>query len=62
MPVLKDIKIGRLVLAITVTLFIADTAPHPSLSSGLLENTWNRVEASVLGDRDAATTVSELPR
>lgn len=62
MSVLKEIKIGRLVLAIAVTVFIADTAPHPKLSSGLLESSWSRVEASFLGDREVTATVSELPQ
>ncbi|MEM8809006.1 MAG: hypothetical protein AAGF01_23550 [Cyanobacteria bacterium P01_G01_bin.38] len=41
MQILKEIKLSRLVLAIAITLLIADTVPHPSLSDGLLENSWN---------------------
>ena len=50
MQVLKDIKLGRLALAIAVTVLIADTAPHPNLSAGFLENSWNRFEASLLAE------------
>jgi|GEM_PF-1334201 len=50
MQVLKDIKLGRLALAIAVTVLIADTAPHPNLSAGFLENSWNRLEASLLAE------------
>ena len=52
MPVLKDIKVGRLLFAIAVTVFIADTAPHPNLSSGLLESSWSRFEASLASDHN----------
>jgi hypothetical protein len=48
MSVLQHVKIGRLMLAISVTVLIADTAPHPSLSAGLLESTWERLEISLM--------------
>ena len=47
MRILTDIKIGRLVLAITVTLLIADTVPHPNLSAGLVENSFDWVQTSL---------------
>lgn len=62
MPVLKEIKIGRLLLALAVTVLIADTAPHPKLSSGLLESSWSRFEASWASDHNRQTTLSELPQ
>ncbi|MEM1310928.1 MAG: hypothetical protein AAGF98_15795 [Cyanobacteria bacterium P01_H01_bin.153] len=37
MKILQDIKIGRLVIAIVITVLIADTVPHPNLSAGLLD-------------------------
>ncbi|MGF1457576.1 MAG: hypothetical protein ACFBSG_00970 [Leptolyngbyaceae cyanobacterium] len=46
MAILKEVKIGRLMLAIAITVFVADTAPHPQLSDGLLENTWERFGAT----------------
>ncbi|NEQ45007.1 MAG: hypothetical protein F6K00_16170 [Leptolyngbya sp. SIOISBB] len=62
MPVLKEIKIGRLMFAIAVTVFIADTAPHPNLSSGLLASSWHRFETNLASDHNHQTTLSELPR
>ncbi len=38
MRLLKAIKLSHLVLAVAITLLMADTVPHPSLSDGLLEN------------------------
>lgn len=35
---LHDIKLGRLLLAIALTVLFADTMPHPRLSAGLLES------------------------
>ena len=35
---LRAIKVGRLLLAVVVTMIVADTVPHPNLSPGLLES------------------------
>ncbi|MEM6716304.1 MAG: hypothetical protein AAF827_21160 [Cyanobacteria bacterium P01_D01_bin.6] len=61
MTILKEIKVGRLMLAIGITVFIADTAPHPNLSSGLLEKSWSRFEASLISDHGIHNTFSQLP-
>jgi hypothetical protein len=38
MPIIPGIKIERLLLALGITLLIADTVPHPHLSPGLVEH------------------------
>jgi len=53
MQIIQDIKVGRLVLALGITLLIADTAPHPNLSAGLVEQALNRVQAELLQDSSA---------
>jgi len=60
MSVLQHVKIGRLMLAIAVTVLIADTAPHPSLSAGLLESSWNRLEGNLIDRRGFQTTLSDM--
>ena len=60
MSVLQHVKIGRLMLAIAVTVLIADTAPHPSLSAGLLESTWERLEISLMNQPDITAARSGL--
>ena len=56
MQILKEIKLSRLVLAIAITLFIADTMPHPSLSGGFLENSL----ALIQGEPTATTSRSDM--
>ncbi|MEM1289850.1 MAG: hypothetical protein AAGH67_00040 [Cyanobacteria bacterium P01_H01_bin.162] len=46
MQLLKEIKLSRLILAMVITLLIADTVPHPSLSDGLLTNSWNLIQGT----------------
>jgi len=58
MQVLKAIKLGRLALAIAITVLIADTAPHPNLSAGILERSWDRLEASLMPGEDMQTAIS----
>ena len=41
MQIIKEIRIGRLLLlALGITLLIADTVPHPNLSAGLVEHSF----------------------
>ena len=61
MQVLKDIKLGRLAFSVLITVLIADTAPHPNLSAGLLESTWHRVEASLQQDDNMQQTAIARP-
>ncbi|MEO1068900.1 MAG: hypothetical protein AAFW95_07230 [Cyanobacteria bacterium J06638_6] len=42
-----DVKWHRLVIAVLVTLIMADTAPHPQLSPGLLQLLTVRVMTQV---------------
>ncbi len=60
MSILKEIKPSRLLLSIAVTVLIADTAPHPNLSAGLLESSWERMGTALLTDHDVQT-VSVTP-
>jgi hypothetical protein len=47
MPIIKDIKIERLFLALGITLLIADTVPHPHLSAGFVEHSLHRVQTGM---------------
>ncbi|RZM75047.1 hypothetical protein [Leptolyngbya iicbica] len=60
MPALQNIKIGRLMLAISVTVLIADTAPHPSLSTGLLESSWERLAINLMAQQDVTAARPNL--
>lgn len=62
MQVLKEIKLGRLAFAVLITMLIADTAPHPNLSAGFLENSWNRLEASLLAEDDLQAAIARPAR
>jgi len=62
MQVIQDIKLGRLAFAVLITVLIADTAPHPSLSAGLLESSWNRLEDSLLAQEQAQTASARPAR
>ena len=60
MPVLQHIKVGRLMFAIAVTVLIADTAPHPGLSAGLLETSWGNLANSFLMDSSFQSASSDI--
>ncbi|MGG6237744.1 hypothetical protein ACQ4N7_03810 [Nodosilinea sp. AN01ver1] len=45
--VYRDFKWNRLLIALLATLIIADTAPHPQLSPGLLHVLALRVQAAI---------------
>ena len=47
MQVIKEIRIGRLLLALGITLLIADTIPHPNLSAGLVESSLNILQSEM---------------
>ncbi len=42
----QEIKIGRLIVAVAVTLLIADVVPHPNLSPGFLDHTFQRTQGN----------------
>ncbi len=46
-----DLKWHRLMLALFVTLVVADTAPHPELSPGLLQTLAGRVQTHLSHSR-----------
>ena len=48
MQIIQEIKIERLLLALGITLLIADTVPHPNLSAGLVEYSLRRVQAGLV--------------
>lgn len=52
---LCEIKVGRLVLAIAVTVLVADTVPHPHLSTGFLAT-------SIAQAQKALADMPDLPR
>lgn len=59
MQILKEIKLSRLVLAIAITLLMADTVPHPNLSDGLLENSWGLIQGEPATAAASATTIAD---
>ncbi|ASC69084.1 hypothetical protein XM38_000100 [Halomicronema hongdechloris C2206] len=46
---LANIKISRLLLAIAVTVAVADACPHPSLGPSLLSQAFQRVQQVMTG-------------
>lgn len=62
MQVFKEIKLGRLAFSILITVLIADTASHSSLSAGWLENSWHRLEASLQTPEDVQTAIARPAR
>jgi hypothetical protein len=62
MQVIKEIKLGRLAFAVLITVLIADTAPHPSLSAGLLESSWQRLEDSLTAREQTQTAIARPAR
>ncbi len=62
MQVLKEIKLGRLVLAIVITVLIADTVPHPNLSAGLLANSLGHLPAEAAAAESSKTAIAEPGR
>ncbi|NEQ47189.1 MAG: hypothetical protein F6K00_28065 [Leptolyngbya sp. SIOISBB] len=58
MQILKEIKLSRLVLAIAITLFMADTVPHPNLSDGLLKNSWSLIQGEPATAAPSDTTIA----
>lgn len=62
MQIIQDIKIERLVLALGITLLIADTAPYPNLSAGLVEQALNRVQAGLMQESSAEGANSSVSR
>ncbi|MEO0491549.1 MAG: hypothetical protein AAF215_22085 [Cyanobacteria bacterium P01_A01_bin.123] len=59
MQILKEIKLSRLVLAVVITLLIADTVPHPSLSDGLLEDSLGLIQGESTTASPSDTTIAD---
>ncbi|MEM6836699.1 MAG: hypothetical protein AAF609_07565 [Cyanobacteria bacterium P01_C01_bin.120] len=59
MQILQEIRISRLGLAIAMTVLIADTMPHPSLSAGLLGNAWNYLGVGLVEEDTSAAAIAE---
>ena len=57
---IQHIKVGRLMFAIAVTVLIADTAPHPGLSAGLLETSWGNLANSFVMDSSFQAASSDI--
>jgi hypothetical protein len=62
MQIIQEIKIERLLLALGITLLIADTVPHPNLSAGLVEYTLYRVQAGLIQESSTAGAIAGLNR
>jgi len=62
MQIIQDIKIERLVLALGITLLMADTVPHPNLSAGLVEHTLHWVQAGLLQSSSTESEIADLNR
>ncbi|WP_204138591.1 hypothetical protein [Halomicronema sp. CCY15110] len=60
MSTLQNINIGRLLLAIAITVLIADTTPTPSLSAGLWDSAWGRLATNLISGQGAATAHTAL--
>ncbi len=45
MKIADEIKWNRLLLALVVTVLIADTVPHPGLAPGLLQSLAHQFES-----------------
>ncbi|MFE4105470.1 hypothetical protein [Almyronema epifaneia] len=44
------IRLNRLFLAILITFLVADTYPHPHLSSGVIASTWHYLQSALHQD------------
>jgi len=62
MQIIQEIKIERLVLALGITLLIADTVPHPNLSAGLLEHALHRVQAGFIQESSTEGAIAGINR
>ena len=62
MPIIQEIKIERLLLALGITLLIADTIPHPHLSAGLFEHTLRRVQAGFIQQSSSEGEIAGINR
>jgi len=62
MQIIQEIKIERLLLALGITLLIADTAPQPHLSAGLIEHTLHRVQAGLMEESSSEGAIAGLNR
>jgi hypothetical protein len=62
MPIIPAIKIERLLLALGITLLIADTVPDPSLSTGVVEPSRHRVQAELMRAGSTARVVAGVNR
>jgi hypothetical protein len=62
MPIIPVIKIERLLLALGITLLIADTVPHPSLSTEFVEPSRHRVQAELMRTGSTARVVAGVNR
>ena len=60
MQILKEIKLGRLVLASAVTVLVADTMPLPILSAGLLESSLGLRAAEAAAAESSETAIADF--
>jgi hypothetical protein len=62
MQIIQEIKIERLLLALGITLLIADTVPHPNLSAGLVEHSLRQVQAGFIQQSSTAGAIAGINR
>ncbi len=61
MQIIQEIKIERLVLALGITLLIADTVPHPHLSAGLVvEHSLHWVQTELMQESSPEGAIAGL--
>lgn len=46
----KQIKVERVLLSFVVTFVLADIYPHPHLSPGLMQSTFNYIQPTILSE------------
>ena len=46
----EQIKVERCLLAFLITFVLADIYPHPHLSPGLLQSTFNYIQTTIVSE------------
>ncbi len=46
----EQIKVERVLLSFVVTFVLADIYPHPNLSPGLMQSSFNHIQTTILSE------------
>ena len=60
MQIFRELKLSRLVLAIVITLLIAETGPYSSLADGFLKNSLGLTQGESATAFSSDTTVANI--